>query len=152
MKDRRIRDRFRLRVLGRSDHSRMAGHRLDVVEAQGRCALLGERDVFDGGAGSRPVRAALEGETDQVGIERAGKAAIRAGQIDADDFLRALGHQRMADAARSRGQFGDQLGQAFGVGPRRGGRILRLLELGGGHQLHRARDLLGIRGAFAAFT
>ena len=59
--------------------------------------------------------------------------------------------QRMCDRLGRLAQVGDQLGDLPGVRLGLGGPIERLLELGGGDQLHRPGDLADVLNRLAAF-
>ena len=80
------------------------------------------------------------------GVEAAAKPAFRGHHHKQVDLVAARARKETRRPGRTRGRLRQPRhdgGEAFGIGPRRLGRVLGAAQLGGGDHLHRLGDLAG---------
>ena len=116
------------------DRDSRAAHR------RGALASDGHDGQVAGGASDLAGRVA-----DRIRVERAREAAVGREQDDEPTAaFTDVGQQRMVLGVQHRGGVREDLVELLAVRPRLERRVLGALELGGRHELHRARDLLDV--------
>jgi hypothetical protein len=90
------------------------------------------------------TRRPLLGGAQQSRVVCAAQAAV--GRDEHQCYVLHLAHleQRMVELAGCAREIAEHLGDLGGIGPRRLRPALGAAQLGGGHHLHRLRDLLGV--------